>query len=481
MSNLSQKAKVLTLALMLVAAFGFSAQVSAEDSEGLKYAEALSKVYENVAKKVTPAVVFINVEQTLETSGEVESPFDLFEDDFFKRFFPRRQWHRRIPRKYKRRGQGSGFIISADGYILTNNHVVADADKIKVKLTDGREFAAKRIGTDPGSDVALIKIDAKKLPFLKLGDSDRISVGQPVAAVGNPLGLTSTFTTGVISAKGRNAVGLLEFEDFIQTDAAINRGNSGGPLVNLRGEVIGINSAIVSQTGGFMGIGFAIPINIAKKVRDQLIATGKVVRAWLGVYIDNVTPEMAEKFNLDEPEGVIIAGVLPGSPAEKAKLKPNDIILKLDGKRVRSVGSLRNRIAWRKPGSKVVLEILRDSKKRKITVTLTKRPDDLSVAQAGGTEQPLKKYGITVQNLTPELAESLGYKVGQGVLITDVEVGSIAQEKGLRRDMLILEVNRKEVPNVKKLAAAAKTKKGGSLLLRVTDGKLPRYVILSED
>jgi len=279
-----------------------------------------------------------------------------------------------MPRKFQQRGQGSGFIISKDGYILINNHVVGDADLIKVKLSDGREFKAKVIGTDPQSDVAVIKIDATNLPVLRLGDSDKLEVGEWVIAIGNPFGLSQTVTVGVVSAKGRSRIGINDYEDFIQTDAAINPGNSGGPLVNIHGEAVGMNTAIFSRSGGYMGIGFAIPINMAKAIKDQLLKKGKVTRGWLGVVIQDIDEELAKSFGLEKTEGVLIAEVSEGSPAEKAGLKQGDIILRLNGKKVDDLGELRNKIALTAPGTKVKLEVLRENKRRTIQVTIGEQP-----------------------------------------------------------------------------------------------------------
>ena len=342
--------KILLVFSVCLVATGFVSSLfvvnaSAQDA-GIENLRETGKAFRSVAKKVSPAVVFIKVEKEIEQPGMGNNPFEgsPFGDEFFRRFFgqmpQQRSPHQQQPQKRHSMGQGSGFIISADGYIMTNNHVVGDADKVSVQLLDGREYDAKIIGTDPPSDVALIKIDAdEKLPFLKLGNSDKLEVGDWVLAFGNPFGLSHTLTAGIVSAKGRSGIGLNDFENFIQTDAAINPGNSGGPLVNLDGEVIGMNSAIYTRSGGYMGIGFAIPINMAKDIYQQLVEHGSVTRGRLGVLIQDLNKELAESFDIDQREGILIAQVMEDSPAEKAGLKQGDIILQL---MVKKLIGLRN-------------------------------------------------------------------------------------------------------------------------------------------
>jgi serine protease Do len=332
------------ICLLLVAVFFLAAVPAtfAHDDE-LAPLQQASKAFSSVAKKAAPAVVFIKVEKTVETGGAVpfgnSDPFGFFYD--------------RQPREYRQMGQGSGFIISEDGYILTNNHVVGDADTITVKLSDGRQFKAERIGGDEKSDVAVIKIEGENLPILPLGNSDELEVGEWVIAIGNPFGLAETLTFGIVSAKGRNTVGINDYEDFIQTDAAINPGNSGGPLINLEGQAVGINSAIFSSTGGSVGIGFAIPINMARSIKDQLLRDGKVTRGQLGVMIGEITQELADYFDIEASKGVVVSDVLKNSPAEKAGLQAGDIILKINGRDVENAGQLRNTIAMVAPGTQV--------------------------------------------------------------------------------------------------------------------------------
>ncbi len=440
-----------------------------------------AKAFAKVVQKARPAVVFIRVEKTVEKSTaqgpfNYMDPFDFFNDPFFQRFFGPR-FHRPQPkRKFKERGQGSGFIVDKKGYILTNNHVVGGADLIEVRLFDGREFKAKIIGTDPQSDVAVIKIDADDdLPVLPLGDSDKLQVGEWVIAVGNPFGLSESVTVGVVSAKGRNRIGINDYEDFIQTDAAINPGNSGGPLINIRGEAIGMNTAIFSRSGGYMGIGFAIPINMAKAVMRQLIEKGKVVRGWLGVVIQEIDEDLAKSFGLEKPEGVLVTEVADDSPAKRGGLKQGDIILQLNGQKVKDVGDLRNRIALTPPGTKVKLLVLRDGKKKLLVVKIGEKPGETTVA--GIRHGILKKLGLSIQDLTPELAEQFGYKEGQGVLVSEVEPGSPAERAGIRAGFLIEEVNRVRVHNVKECMEALRKSKR-RVLLRLTDGEFTRYVVI---
>ena len=387
-----------------------------------------SRAFSSVARKAIPAVVWINVEKTVQARG-YGGTHGSNPREFYGRSFGRGT----PPMQYKRRGQGSGFIISKDGYILTNNHVVGDADKIMVKLNDGRELQGKLVGSDPKSEVAVIKVDAKDLPLLELGDSSKLEIGEWVIAVGNPFGLAETLTVGVVSAKGRSNLNIAEYEDFIQTDAAINPGNSGGPLLDIDGHVIGINTAIFSQSGGYMGIGFAIPINMAKAIKDQLVAGGKVVRGFLGVKLNRqqVDADMAKSFGLDEAGGVLIAELIKGSPAETAGIEPGDIIRTVNGQKISDNSSFRNKVAMLKPGTKVDFGVFRDGKDRTIQVTITVFPDD-PYALARASADASSKLGITVTELTSEIARRLGYGFEGGVIVSEVKDGSEAHKTGLQ-------------------------------------------------
>ena len=467
--------------VILVGAVGLVASsLTAEDLDAaLKALEKTSKAFTYVAKKATPAVVFVTAERTVESSPrqmpfQHGNPHEFFNDEFFERFFRRQFPQPRSPRSNPRQrpqtGQGSGFIVSKDGYILTNNHVVGAADKIKVKLQNGREFLAKKIGTDPQSDVAVVKIEGDDFPFLPVGDSDKLEVGEWVIAIGNPFGLAQTVTVGVVSAKGRSRVGLADYEDFIQTDAAINPGNSGGPLINLRGQAVGMNTAIFSRSGGYMGIGFAIPINMAESIREQLVKTGKVTRGFLGISMQDLTEELSESLGATAGSGVLVAEVLPGSAAEKAGIKEGDIITKMGGRPVEDMGKFRNRVSLVAPGTEVTFTILRDGKEVDLKANLGNRTDFDGVAAASGQAQAL---GLRVQELTKELAEELGYEVGEGVIVSEVMPGSPAANAGLQSGALITSVNRKPVKSVadfdSALAGSARTKR--ALLLAKQGGR----------
>ncbi len=453
--------------------------VSGQD---IDIAEQLSNAFARVAKQVNPSVVTIFTETTIRgiRGGD---PFQQFfgNDDFFKHFFNMPQQPRGRKQEFKQRGLGSGVIVSKDGIILTNNHVVEGADKIKVRLLDGSEYEATVKGTDKQTDLAVIKIDADDLKSVKIGDSDKARVGQWVLAIGSPLspGLDHTVTSGIISAKGRSGVGLNRYEDFIQTDAAINPGNSGGALVNLRGELIGINAAIASKTGGFMGIGFAIPINLASKVMQDLLTKGKVTRGWLGVYIQNVSPDLAKALDLDKPQGVIITSVQKNSPAEKAGLKAEDVILEFNGKKVENTVTLSTWVAGSSPGDKVQLIVLRDGDKETITVELGEL--DNNVTRTGTHTGTYEILGITAGDLTDELARKYDLEDAEkGVVITKVEAGSIAAEAGLQPGDMILKFNRKKVENLEQLDKYIRdVEEGDHILLFVRRGEANIFVALT--
>jgi len=408
--------------------------------------EALRRIgqgFSTVVQQVSPSVVNVRVAKKVKGGGFPGGggmPFDLFGDSPFGQFF---EVPKQAPEDFLEQGSGSGVIVSADGYILTNNHVVEGADEITVKTADGKEYKAKMVGTDKRSDVAVIKIDAAGLTPAKLGDSDQVVVGEWVLAIGNPFELQNTVTAGIISARGRANVGLADYEDFIQTDAAINPGNSGGPLVNLDGEVVGINTAIATRTGGNIGIGFAIPINMAKQIMDQLIKTGKVVRGWLGVYIQPVTPELKKQFNLKSEEGALVSDVTKDGPAERAGLKRGDVVVEFQGQKIKDMNSLRNLVAGTAVGTSADVKVIRDGAGKTFKVKVGELPE--AEAAAGGMLGPGggEKLGFGVQDLTPQLRRQLGLDEGQtGVVVAGVKQASDAFQKGLRDGDVIVEVNR---------------------------------------
>ncbi len=462
--------------------------ISASQQGSIETLEKTGKTFAAIAEDASKAVVGIRAERTVKMQQYwtiPDWPFgEFFDDDMFERFFRRQnQQGRNPPRKYRRQAQGSGFIISKDGYILTNNHLVGEAEKVTVKLSDDKQYDGEIIGTDPASDIAVIKIDTDDLNYLKIADSDTIEVGEWVLAVGNPFGLSHSVTAGIISAKGRSGVGVAAYEDFIQTDAAINPGNSGGPLLNLRGEVIGINTAIISQTGGNLGIGLAIPSNMAKYIYDQILEGGKVVRGYLGVTIQDLTPELAESFDLEERKGVLISDVMEGSAARKSGIQRGDIIVEMNDESIQTADELRNKVAMLKPGTEADIVVLRNGRKRTLQVELGRRPTEEELAtQTEEKADTEKRLGIEVQNLTEELARRFGYEKMQGVIISGVRPGSLAAAAGLKTGMLIQEVDRKKVNNVKEFVREIKkAKKGDSVLLLVNTGTFNRFVVLKFD
>lgn len=474
--------------LMLVLAGGILTPPALMAQEkGLENLKETGLAFRSVARKVSPAVVFVKVEKAIEAHGHMQNEFmppngAPFGDDFFRRFFgapPQFQKPGPGPEKRQVIGQGSGFLISPDGYILTNNHVVGDADRVKVQLLDGREYQAEIVGADPGSDLAVIKIDEAGLPFLPLGDSDNLEVGDWVLAFGNPFGLSHSLTAGVVSAKGRSGIGLNDYEDFIQTDAAINPGNSGGPLVNLDGEVVGINTAIFSRSGGYMGIGFAIPVNMAKNIRDQLIEHGEVRRGQLGVYIQDMTQDLAESFGLKKAQGILVTQVMEGSPAEKAGIKRGDVILEVDGDKIDRVAVLRNRISLTSPGATVRLTILRGGDRRDVKVVIGELdPDKMSQAVDAGE---VSGTGLSLRPLTTELAERYGYQGEEGVLVTDVEQGSLADRAGIRSGSLIVEIDHHPVSDVAEAKRLLIDGADRSQLLLIRQGNNTFYVVLKPE
>ena len=393
--------------------------------------------------------------------GEGE-PRDFTEP--FERFFGPGPRQRQQPQ----RSLGSGFVIDPEGYILTNNHVVENADEIIVRLDNEQEHKATGVGKDPKTDLALLKIDGVSgLTAVPLGDSDTLRVGEWVMAIGNPFGLDHSVTSGIVSAKGR-FIGAGNYDDYIQTDAAINPGNSGGPLLDLRGEVVGINSAIFSRTGGNIGIGFAIPVNLAKELIPQLREKGKVTRGWLGVLIQKVTPEIAESLGLEQARGALVADVVANGPAAAAGVKVGDVIVEFDGHQVGESNELPMLVARTPLEKQVTLKVLRDKEQMELNVTIAELQDDeAQLASAGDSE----KLGLTVQTLTPEIAENLGVTETKGVVVSGVESGSAADDAGIRRGDVVLEVNRQVVEDVDDYKAALKkVEKGKNVLLLVRRG-----------
>ncbi len=470
--------------LLILSCAALSAAPNAKPSDECCSAEQTSKAFTIVAKKAIPGVVFIKVqsnnspeEMGMDGNDAYQNPFDYFGDDFFNRFFGYSPKGRNMPQP-PQMSQGSGFLVSADGYIMTNAHVVKGADKVTAILNDGREMDAIIIGTDPHTDIAIVKIDGKDLPYLNLGDSDAMDIGEWVIAIGSPFQLEASLTVGVISAKGRQNLRINDLEDFIQTDAAINPGNSGGPLLNLKSEVIGINTAIVSRSGGYMGIGFAIPSNMAKNIMTQIINNGTVTRGFLGVSLQPVDKDIADAFNLEKPEGALISEVIKDSPADKAGLKQGDIILEYNNTPIKSLGGFRNEISLMAPGTKVNLKINRKGKLITIPVTLGAASNDQ--ISTGGIVQTL---GLEVETLSPEKAKDLGYsRDEQGVVITRIKPGSISARAGLRPGFLIQGIDHKKISNVNEFNDALNDLSNKKrVLLLVRQGNATRFYSIKID
>ncbi len=435
-----------------------------------------STAFSDVVKSVGPAVVNISTTKTVRRDiSPFSHPFDPFED-FFDSF--------RLPRKYKERSLGSGVIVSSDGYIITNYHVVEKADEIKVTLYDKQDYKGKIIGSDPKTDIAIIKIPAKSLPAVKWGDSDSLQVGEFVLAFGNPYGFSHTVTMGIVSAVGRANVGIADYEDFIQTDAAINPGNSGGPLVNIRGELIGINTAIFSRTGGYQGIGFAVPSNMAESVMKQLVKEGKVTRGWLGVTIQSITPDLAKEFGLKNGKGAVVSEIMKGGPAEKAGLKRGDIILEVNGKTINDAESLRNAVAQSEVGSHIKIKIVREGQPLSLTAKVSELPKDMPEASMEKREKETDEEnvfaGFTVIALTEEIAKQLGLsRYEKGVVIIRVEPDSAAEEAGLKKGDVIHEINKKTITNLRDFNnIVSHIKEGDSILLYINRGERKFYLTL---
>lgn len=433
-----------------------------------------------IAEKVGPAVLKIE-SQRVETRRSPGFDQDFPFDDFWNRFFGQPSPREREPQKFEQTVQGTGFYISSDGYILTNNHLVEKSSKVTVFTTQGKEYPAKVIGTDPKTDLALLKIEAKDLPAVELGDSAQLKVGEWVLAIGNPLGMEHTVTAGIVSAKGRQlgtGVNVPDYQDFIQTDASINRGNSGGPLVNMKGEVIGVTSNILSPTGGSIGIGFAIPSNLAKKIVIQLKEKGRVVRGRLGVYMRDIDEGIRKQLNLKNSNGAVVTSVEPDGPAEKVGFKPYDVIVEINGQPVQNGNDLRFKIADIEPGSKVKVTLIRDGRE----MTLVPTVEEMEPREEKGTEaSPDKNIGLTVVPLTPSLARRYSLKTTEGLLITEVRESSEAERKGIAPGDIILEVNRNKVLTVRDLERILKKTDSGEdvmlLVRREGEGRAQEIIV----
>lgn len=438
--------------------------------------------YADIVDRVAPAVVKVSIEQKVKASARQQSlPFG----DFFRDLPPQgNQQQQQQQRPQIERGLGSGVIVSADGTILTNHHVIEGADKIKIEMNDKRTFDAKVVGSDQPSDLAVLKIEAQNLPYLNLGNSDLVRVGDVVLAIGNPLGIGQTVTSGIISAKGRRT-GLSDgsFEDFLQTDAPINRGNSGGALISLSGELIGINSQILSTTGGSIGIGFSIPSNMARPVMEQILKDGKVHRGQLGVIIQNITEDLAKTLDLKDTRGVLVSEVKRGSAADKAGVQRGDVITMVNGEKTEDSNVLRNKVAATLPGNQVILTILRDGKEQEIKVTL----DEFTVENAKsskseeGNNQGLPnengKLGLDLQPVTPEIAKRLELPADtKGLVVTDVDPSGPAAEAGMDKGDVILEINRQPVETFEQAKSALDRAGDRASLILIARGGRTIYI-----
>jgi len=435
-----------------------------------------SRAFSEIVRTVSPAVVNISTTKVFKRDTE-----NFFEDPFFDFFRPFHEF--RMPKKWKEQSLGSGVIVSPDGYIITNNHVVEKSDEIKVTLLDKRAFRGKIVGADPKTDIAIVKIDATNLPTIPWGDSEKLQVGEFVLAIGNPYGLSHTVTMGIISAVGRANVGIADYEDFIQTDAAINPGNSGGPLVNIKGELIGINTAIFSRTGGYQGIGFAVPSDMVRPLMSQLIQKGKIIRGWLGVTIQELTPEISQKFGLEKSQGALVSDVAKGSPAEKAGIMRGDIILEFNSKEVKDVGSLRNMVAQSKVGVDVSIKILRAGKEYTVRLVIGELPREVAEVvpnQTPDNPETGALTGLTVMSLTKEIVKQLGFnKDEKGVVVVRVEPASPADEAGIKKGDIIKEVDRKRVDNLEDFnKIISNIKKEEPVLLFIARGDKKFYLTL---
>lgn len=488
--SILNKAKRLALVFVLVAGIipnQVQSALAANDEPNVSSSppsrEAkLTSSFSDVVAKIAPSVVYVYSTRTVH--GPSASEMSPFNDPFFRQFFGD-QFNQNSTRQrsYKEQGLGSGVIVTKDGYILTNNHVVEGADEVKVAEADNdQEYTAKIVGRDPQTDVAVLKIEAKDLPVATLADSDKIKVGDVVLAVGNPFGVGQTVTMGIVSATRRGGMGIEHYEDFIQTDAAINPGNSGGALVDTEGRVIGINTAILSRSGGYQGVGFAVPINLAKNVMNQLIKTGHVERGYLGVSIQNLTPDLAKEFDVPNQQGALIGGVSDNSAAEEAGLKSGDVIVEFNGKTVADSRQLMLLVGSMSPGAKAKVKVLRDGHEKTVEVTLKKMPERML---AGGGQSESNSIGIldgvTLSNIDSSARQQLDLPDSlKGALVTNIDPGCAAYEAGLRTGDVIQQIGRKNVTDAESAASATHSVNAHRVLLRIWRDGGSRYVVVTK-
>ncbi len=439
------------------------------DNAPLSKETRLATSFAPVIKKAAPSVVYIFTSKTVKSSP-MTNPF--FDEPMFRRFFGERERSEQQPREFKQRGLGSGVIVTKDGYILTNNHVVEGADEVKVRLSDGKEdYQAKVIGTDPPTDTAILKIEASNLPAVTMADSDLLEIGDRVFAIGNPLGVGQTTTMGIVSAKGRGGFGIVDYENFIQTDASINPGNSGGALIDVEGRLVGIPTVIISRTGGNQGLGFAIPSNMVRGVMERILSDGKVTRGFLGVFIEGITPDLAKAFELKSNKGALVTDVDPDGPGSKAGLEAGDAIIELNGKPIKDNTDLRLKISQTAPGTRVTLKLIRKGKEKTVAVKLGELPAD---ALASTRESPVA--GRATEALTGVRLDDLDRNTRrqielpnriEGALVMKVDRDSPAYEAGLREGDVIIEINREEVRDAETAVKLSKKSESGQMLLRV--------------
>jgi serine protease Do len=467
--------------VVFVVVVGWSRSTTGRIESARDFADA----FKTVARSTAPSVVNVTTVKRVEWTGEPFldpwfRPFgDWFGEDFLERFYGERD----RPREFEERGLGSGVVVTSDGYILTNDHVIRDADELTVKLLDGEEYDATVVGTDPRTDLAVLKIDGRNLAAARFGNSDEIEVGEWVLAIGNPFGLDQTVTAGIVSAKGRANVGLADYEDFLQTDAAINPGNSGGPLVDLYGDVIGINTAIVTRSGGYQGVGFAIPARMAQSIMNSLIETGTVRRGWIGAYIQNLEKDLARSFGYEGTEGVLISDLTESGPADEAGLEPGDIVVGLDGEPVGSVSALRNRVASIEPGSEVELSIIRDGEERRVAIEIGELPEEIVARRprGGADEREQAELGLTLRDVPAEWVERLGLETASGALVVAVELASPAARAGVQPGDVIHSVNGRSVADTDSFVALASgLDLEAGIRMQVSASGFSRFVLLKK-